>query len=86
MLDKELKPKELRKPVAEFMKCDHLSMFGRPLLRLHAQGLYRKTVLPFARTKLLGGVRFDNTNMNHVFAATSYWIYLDPVCTPILPH
>ncbi|KAF8458608.1 hypothetical protein BGX38DRAFT_1138686 [Terfezia claveryi] len=69
---------EILKPLIEFSKPDHLTLFGRPLWRLHA-GSSMETLRSFVEMKLLGGpVAFDTLNQNHVFSILASRLCLDP--------
>ncbi|KAF8456733.1 hypothetical protein BDZ91DRAFT_523192 [Kalaharituber pfeilii] len=76
--DQELAKEELSKPLGSFATPDHLTLFGRPLWRIHSQSPL-ETLCSFVEMKLLGGtVVFDFNNQNHVFAVLSFRILLDP--------
>ncbi|KAI9783978.1 MAG: hypothetical protein M1839_002923 [Geoglossum umbratile] len=72
------KKEELAKSMADFSQPKHMAMFGRRLWHAYsdAQGMYK-----VARLKLVGGrenATYDSDNENHVFAALSFRLSLDP--------
>ncbi|KAI9762592.1 MAG: hypothetical protein M1840_001218 [Geoglossum simile] len=78
MRDPALRKIELAKPMAEFSRPEHIAMFGRRLWYAYSdpQRMYK-----VARLKLVGGgakTKYDPWNQNHVFAALSFRLSLDP--------
>jgi hypothetical protein len=78
MRDPALRKIELAKPMAEFSRPEHMAMFGRRLWYAYSdpQRMYK-----VARLKLVGGgakTKYDPWNQNHVFAALSFRLSLDP--------
>ncbi|KAI9776146.1 MAG: hypothetical protein M1839_000562 [Geoglossum umbratile] len=72
------KKEELAKSMADFSQPKHMAMFGRRLWYAYSnpQDMYN-----VARLKLVGGrenATYDSDNENHVFAALSFRLSLDP--------
>jgi hypothetical protein len=72
----ESKADQLRKPPSEFATSEHMTLFGRPLWRAYKDELCR-TMRAIALQKVFGG-EFDASNTNHIFAAMSYRVCLQP--------
>jgi len=75
--DRELHQDELRKPLALFATCGHLTMFGRPLWRQVSNNWYLE-VSNFVTGKLLSAPHIDTENIDHVFAVLSSRLCLVP--------
>ncbi|KAF8536708.1 hypothetical protein BDD12DRAFT_275659 [Trichophaea hybrida] len=70
---------EILRPISELSAIEFLAGFGRPLWLLLQQKTNDANIQLFVMHKLLGGApHFDPTDADHVFAALSYKICLDP--------
>jgi hypothetical protein len=80
MQDRELKKKELEKPLQTFATLEHMALFGRPLWYAYADR--SEDMIKLAKLKLLGGqkgAQYTPDDPDHVFAALSFRLSLD-VC------
>jgi len=68
---------EIKKPLEQFALCDHLTMFGRPLWRIHWDSGYID-LKTFVTRKLLSGPQAKTSNADHVFAILASRLCLDP--------
>lgn len=85
----ENKTRELAKPMSDFVKPEHMMMFGRPLWQAYTNNV--EAMYALAKLKLRGGSseHFDPKNVHHVFAALSFRLSLDAcvensACLPLL--
>jgi len=70
--------KEVKKPLEQFASCDHLTIFGRPLWRIHWDSRYARLVT-FVTRKLLSGPKANTLDADHVFALLASRLCLDLV-------